>query len=248
MDLREIPQGDWARHPWEVSRLQFFARILEGVVGAHRVLDAGAGDGWFSANARNALPAGAEVICWDSQYSPEQLIQFNQRAAGQRFTAELPAGPFDLLILLDVLEHVEDDKSFLRRLVERLELGATALISVPAWQGLFTSHDRYLRHYRRYSPDEAARVIQTAGLEVCSSGGLFHGLLLARGLAWAGEQLRANPDDRESTHDLGWRHGPLLTRATHTALRLDNRLSHAFARRGLQVPGLSWWALCRRSS
>jgi hypothetical protein len=251
MDLCEIPQGTFQRHPWEVARLRFFARVLRshGVLArTHRVLDAGAGDGWFSGQLLRDLPADARIVCWDAHYAPEQLARFNAAGGAQSFTASWPEGRFDLLLLLDVLEHVEDDRGFLGKLVDALEPGAATLISVPAWQALYTEHDRRLKHFRRYAPGQALEVLRGSGLVLEAQGGLFHSLLAARGLAWAKEKL-APPAPSGSAEDLGtWRHGPLLTRAVQGALELDNRLSHLLSARHLDVPGLSWWALCRKPS
>ncbi len=249
MDLSEIPRDRAARHPWEVSRQRFFAGVLAEVgPAALAVLDAGAGDGWFSSQLGPVLPADVRITCWDAEYTAQQLADFNARGSRQTFTAGLPSGTFDLLLLLDVLEHVEDDAKFLRSLVERLAPGGWALISVPAWQQLYTSHDRRLRHFRRYSPRQATAVLRTSGLDVQSSGGLFHGLLAARGLSWLRERIRPPRESDVAAHDLGWRRGPLVTGAVQGALALDNRLSSTLAARGLDVPGLSWWALCQRSS
>ena len=52
--------------------------------------------------------------------------------------------------LLDVLEHQEDDREFLRQLVERMESGSTLLITVPALNSLWSQWDVALGHFRRY--------------------------------------------------------------------------------------------------
>jgi hypothetical protein len=248
MDLREMPQGGTgARHPWEVSRLRFFTRILEEhgkLSNVHRALDAGAGDGWFSSELTRHLPSDATITCWDAHYTAEQLARFGRGPVGrQTFTTELPSGPYDLLLLLDVLEHVQDDDAFLARLVDLLNAGAVALISVPAWQALYTEHDRRLRHHRRYSPARAERVLRGAGLVVESRGGLFHSLLLARGWEWLREKIRPAA---ESEHIGASRHGPLVSAAAEGILTVDNGLSHFCERHGVDLPGLSWWALCRK--
>jgi SAM-dependent methyltransferase len=251
MDLREVPRGTFAtfatsaRHPWEVARLRFFARLLrDAKVRARRVLDGGSGDGWFSRELVAHLPDDARVTCFDTGYTDEQLATLNARGDRQTFTARLPRGHFDLLLLMDVLEHVEDDAGFLRSLAALLGPGATALISVPAWPLLFTAHDRRLLHFRRYTPEGGLALLRTCGLSVEAHGGLFHAPLAVRGLAWLYERARGRPDDGDD-HELAWRHGPFVTRVVERALALDNDLSSAFARRGRDVPGLSWWALCR---
>lgn len=251
MDLCEIPAGSYQRHPWELSRLAFFTRLLRdrGVLaGTRRVLDAGASDGWVSRQLLAELPTDARVVCLDAFYTPEQLVQFNAAGGGaQTFTADWPPGSFNLLLLLDVLEHVEDDAGFLRRLVGALNPGAAALISVPAWQELYSVHDKNLHHFRRYSPSQALGVLRGSGLTVEAHGGLFHSLLVARTLQWMKERILPPSAQPVPEHQGVWNHGALLTGAVQGALAVDNRLSRMFERRGLDIPGLSWWAFCRKS-
>src|SRR5204862_482253 len=68
---------------------------------------------------------------------------------------------------------------------ENLEDDATAVVSVPAWTGLYGRHDVQLNHHRRYAPAEAAALLQDAGLAIVRRGGLFHSLLLPRYLTKA---------------------------------------------------------------
>jgi SAM-dependent methyltransferase len=57
---------------------------------------------------------------------------------------------FDVILLADVLEHIEDDASFLRGIVESMRPGATLVITVPAHRWLWSAHDAALGHQRRY--------------------------------------------------------------------------------------------------
>ncbi|MFV2056474.1 MAG: class I SAM-dependent methyltransferase [Thiohalomonadales bacterium] len=67
-------------------------------------------------------------------------------------TALAPHWPdIDMLLLADVLEHVEDDVTFLQEGIDHLKRGAFIVISVPALQLLWSQHDVILGHYRRYS-------------------------------------------------------------------------------------------------
>ena len=66
--------------------------------------------------------------------------------------------------LLDVLEHIEDDRGFLADLTSKMEPGATLVMTVPALQRLWSSWDVALGHYRRYDKRMLRRVF--AGLPV----------------------------------------------------------------------------------
>lgn len=249
MDLVELDRPLSRRHPWELARFRFFRRELVRaglVTEAARVLDAGAGDGWFSRQLAAGSGGGVSVVCWDSGYD-DALLATTPFAAGGgvSFVRERPAGRFDVVLLLDVLEHVPDDAGFLEAIVrEVLSPGGHLLMSVPAWPALFTSHDLHLRHQRRYRPCATRSLLEEAGLQVLRAGGLFHCLLLPRTLRALRERWTA-PGSPPA--DLGaWRGSVVGTQLVLGALACDAGLSRLGAALGWDLPGLSWWALCRK--
>ncbi|MSP91409.1 MAG: methyltransferase domain-containing protein [Myxococcales bacterium] len=249
MDLREF-ESTAQRHPWEVARARFFRQALADaglVEGTRRVLDAGSGDAWFARQLRADLPAAATVACWDVEYTDAQLATLGPaQPAGVTLHRERQPGPFDVVTLLDVLEHVEDDAAFLAGIVAEVRPGGHVLVSVPAWQGLYTAHDTFLHHHRRYSPAQGERLLRGAGLEIVRSGGLFHALLAPRALQKVRELVRGAPAQVAS--GIAWRGGRVLTAGIGAALAADNRVSRWAAAAGMGLPGLSWWALaCKRS-
>ncbi|HCF56804.1 MAG TPA: class I SAM-dependent methyltransferase [Myxococcales bacterium] len=244
MDLLEWSGHQHERHPWERARAAFFTRIVRDAVKAPiRLLDVGSGDGWLARSLLDALPPGSEATCCDTGYSPEILAKLPSRDR-VRYAASPPEERFDLVLLLDVLEHVRDDQAFATELVaNRLEPGGLLLASVPAWQRLYSQHDELLGHERRYSPAACAELLRRSGLEPLASGGLFHSLLVPRALRRAAEATGLLPPP---AHVGEWRAGRLVTGALLAALSVDCAASAVLSRRGLVVPGLSWWALCRK--
>lgn len=79
--------------------------------------------------------------------------------------AEIPSDRYASLLLLDTLEHIEDDVAALRDVKRVLANGGRALITVPAFGFLWTKHDERAHHFRRYRKRELVRVIREAGLE-----------------------------------------------------------------------------------
>jgi len=75
-------------------------------------------------------------------------------------------GPFDAITLLDVLEHLDDDARALVAVRELLAPGGTLMVTVPACQWLWSSHDMSLHHRRRYSRRELRKVLEGAGFTV----------------------------------------------------------------------------------
>ncbi len=251
MDLSEAPATLSRRHPWETSRARFFGGVIRRA-GLHRAplraLDVGGGDGWFASRLLDGLHPDSTIVSWDSAHDEETMGRALDTSGSRlEFTAERPARAFDLLMLLDVLEHVEDDESFLRGLVaDSLEPGGHLLVSVPAWQPLFGGHDVALRHHRRYQPAACRALLERCGVHLLEHGGLFHSLLaprVAQRLAETAGLLNRPPANLGA-----WRGGPLLTRTLEAALSVDNLLSLTFSKGGLDLPGLSWWALCRKPS
>ena len=260
MDLSERSHdGEATRHPWETARCGFFGRVLReaGALDASRsFLDVGAGDGFFAGELLARAPAGSSIVCYDIGYEPAVVADLERRHPSLRFVRSCPSEPFDVVTLLDVVEHVEDDLAFLGGIVDdALAPGGLALVSVPAWPTLFSDHDVALRHFRRYTPDGLRELIGRVGLDIEGQGGLFLSLTPVRAaevavqkgrglLASLRGQERAPPPEPE----LSWRGGPWLTRAVDSALAVDNAATALAAKLGVPAPGLSTWALCRKPS
>lgn len=84
-----------------------------------------------------------------------------------------PAREADLVTLMDVLEHVEDDQGFLAGLAAAMPPGAHLLLTVPAMPALFSAWDRNLGHYRRYTVGGLERLTAAAGLRAVRVERLF---------------------------------------------------------------------------
>jgi SAM-dependent methyltransferase len=250
MDLRETPRGVFRRHPWEVSRCRFFRRILRDAgsdSNVRRVLDVGAGDSWFSIELRRTMPAGVEIVCWDTGYEGSHAMALPEPSRALSFTRSQPETRFDLLLFLDVVEHVEDDLPFLSRILQTCAAPrARVLLSVPAWPCLMSGRDEALGHFRRYRPEEGRRLLASAGLTILREGGLFHSLVLPRLLDVAGERVFGRCRS-EAPAAFEWRAGEFLGRLAESALAVDNGVARLASARRWQIPGLSWWALCRMS-
>jgi trans-aconitate methyltransferase len=241
VDLRERGSGR-ARHPWEVSRSRFFRDLIGDHVDlatVGTVLDAGAGDGWFAGELLGALDPVAAITCWDVNYRSEDLDAPTDPRIVR--TATQPAGPFDLVLALDVLEHLDDDESFLAGALVPLVSG-TLVVSVPAIPRLFSGHDRLLEHRRRYRRRELLELLDRH-LDIQESGTLFTSLLVPRAAAVAAERLGREPRPAGIGE---WSAGPRTTSLITRALDLDAASGRRLARHGVVLPGLSLWAVGRR--
>lgn len=71
-------------------------------------------------------------------------------------------------IMIDVLEHIEDDERFLKILAPHIEDGGEVIIVVPAYPFLYGIRDRKYGHYRRYSKQMLRRRLQESGFSIVS--------------------------------------------------------------------------------
>ena len=243
MDLREIVDIHARRHPWETARLKAIRNILrphffEGM----RVIDVGCGDGFVCGNLFASLRS-KEITAVDIHLSDALLCELANGANGITYQREMPdKGAFDLMLLLDVIEHVERDREFVRGLVERYVAGnGKVLITVPAFQALLGRHDLFLGHYRRYNLAELVALATASGLAVISSGYLFFSLLLPKLLLF---KLLAIGNAADGVGN--WRGGKLATFLVEALLKIDNAILLAAGRMGVKIPGLTGWILCKK--
>lgn len=171
MDIKERAQlGAHADEHWYYrSKAHVVARLLRDTK-PRKLLDVGAGSGFFSKYLL-ANSAVAEAWCVDTNYPIDSDIVEN----GKNIHFRKTLGPVDadLVLLMDVIEHVDDDVDLLRQAVEKVGTRATFLISVPAFQFMWSGHDVFLEHKRRYTLAELERVVEAAGLRIRHSRYFF---------------------------------------------------------------------------
>ncbi|MCH9013739.1 MAG: class I SAM-dependent methyltransferase, partial [Proteobacteria bacterium] len=142
------------RHWWFAARRRILTEVLARLVAlpaAPRLLEAGCGTGGNLA----MLSRFGEVAAFEPDAEARRKAQeksgFDVRDG--RLPGDIPFEPgrFDLVAAFDVLEHVEDDLASLRALHAQLRPGGSALITVPAFEFLWSRHDERHHHWRRYT-------------------------------------------------------------------------------------------------
>ncbi|MDZ4696755.1 MAG: methyltransferase domain-containing protein [Deltaproteobacteria bacterium] len=249
MDLIEKSTNLDRRHPWELSRADSVVRLLnsQGLAGREnlRILDVGCGDAFAGRRVREALNA-CQLVGVDAHLDEETAKPMLR--PGETFVrdATMVTGLFDVFLFLDVIEHVEDDVALLRQYIEpHAADGATVLVTVPAFQGLFSRHDVALKHVRRYSGGQLRHQLAQAGLTIERDGYWFGSLLPARAATLMLEKLRSPKVDPHAVGIGQWRGGNTLTGLLHGIMSIENRLLTKISYHGVRLPGLSAWALCR---
>jgi SAM-dependent methyltransferase len=152
------------RHWWYRGR----RTVLDGVIAGldlptpARVLDAGCGSG------RNMLELSRLGSVTGVELSETSVALARQRDAGEVISGSVLDMPFaddsfDLAVSLDVIEHLEDDLAALRELRRTVAPGGALLVTVPAYQWLWSGHDEINHHHRRYTRRTLQRVAEQAG-------------------------------------------------------------------------------------
>jgi 2-polyprenyl-3-methyl-5-hydroxy-6-metoxy-1,4-benzoquinol methylase len=138
MDLREISHSK-RRHPWEVVRVQTLKNILKKCLmdGTEiKVLDVGCGDAFIANELRKSITLKSYDGV-DIHFSNDQIIELSEFAKNftfHKYLHGLKSKYYSLILVLDVIEHVEDDYAFLHDIVNKyVAQDAYILITVPAF-------------------------------------------------------------------------------------------------------------------
>ncbi len=199
MDLKEAAAfgGQVGDHWYLRSKAVALERYV-GRTGYWRILDVGAGSGFFSRHLLGRSDA-VEATCVDIGYAGD-----SEEALGSKrihFKKDCADEDADLVLLMDVLEHVDDDVGLLSEYTRRVPAGARFLITVPAFQFLWSDHDVYLGHRRRYTRAHLLRVVEAAGLNVVRSSYYF-GFVLPMAAALRLGKRVVRPKDAPVESDL----------------------------------------------
>jgi SAM-dependent methyltransferase len=242
MDLKERTENP-NQHPWELARADMILELVTGGGTARRYADVGSGDLYFA--RRLSESSDAPVYAVDVNYPGQG------REAGIVLCTDLnqvPTASTDCAILMDVLEHVDDDLGLLRSVNRILAPGGQVLVTVPAHAVLWSDHDEHLGHRRRYDRRSLLDVLQRAGLDIVECFYFFCLPCLVRavsvGLARVG--VRRRYASRVGLWPYSSRHP--ITRTLRAMLTCDFRLSRVLRSTPLSACGLSICAICRRTS
>ena len=164
MDLKEteILGPEIEQHWYYKSKARALTRLLAGM-STSTVLDVGAGSGFFS---EHLLKHSVATAAWCVDMSYEHNSDAVVEGKPLHFRHNIGSVDADLVLLMDVLEHVDDDVGLLREYANKVPSGATFLISVPAFMFLWSDHDTFLDHKRRYTLAQIEGVVRQADLRV----------------------------------------------------------------------------------
>ena len=163
--MAELDQHHW----WFLARRRILEILIDRIVQLPkkaRILEVGCGTG----HNLSMLKRFGKVEA--SELDPSARALASKRLRGQVKEAKLPdlsmfeRDAYDLVALLDVLEHVPDDLGSLRAILKRLKPGGALLLTVPANPWMWSAHDVAHHHFRRYTRKQLEELFSKAGLEV----------------------------------------------------------------------------------
>ena len=157
------------RHWWFTARRRILDGVIERVVKPPknaRILELGAGTGHNLAMlSRFGAVDASELDPIARELASERLGRPVVEAALPDLSM-FPTGSYDLIALLDVLEHVPDDKSSLAAIYNLLKPGAALLLTVPINPWMWSAHDVAHHHHRRYRKHEIRKLAEQAGYRI----------------------------------------------------------------------------------
>jgi len=248
MDILELKKTSFLytqRHPWEVAR----AKIIHDLIKKNgkkfnHLLDVGSGDAYvLNQLCRHSVADNYTAI--DTAYEPdiiEQIISTNTCTIN--FMSRLPDQmqlPPDLILLLDVIEHCENDATILED-IKNISSGEFKLIiTVPAYQSLFSKHDELLHHHRRYSLNQLKDLCKTEGLKIEQAGYFFFSIMLIRWVQLFLEKIGLRKPDKTINN---WKGKKWITSVFTFLLWADYKIGRFFLAIGFRLPGLSAYCIC----
>jgi len=242
---------DINRHPWEVTR----AKIIYFLIKKHKnhfnnITDFGSGDIYVLQNlVQTKIASSYSAI--DNAYTDDIISQLQTMPNTDviSFYTDLSQtgnSKSDFVLIADVLEHCEADRAILQQITsgEITTADSFFLITVPAFQKLFSQHDILLNHYRRYSRKEIKTICKKTQLEVLDTGYFFFSLLPVRIFHLLLEKLKLRKEKKSIDN---WKGKKGLTKIISSILWADFRFSYALSSIGIHLPGLSCYCICKKS-
>lgn len=194
------------------------------------ILDIGAGSGFFSRQLL-ARTAAARATCVDIGY----LSDRDELCCGKPllFRRAVATSDADLVLAMDVIEHVDDDAALMQPYVDLVSSGTRFIFSVPAFNFLWSGHDVFLGHHRRYTLAGLERSIATFGL-VLDWSHYYYGLVFPLAVATRLVE-RVKPSRLDEPKSQLRRHGTVVNAMLSTLCAVERPLMRINKLGGLTV-------------
>jgi 2-polyprenyl-3-methyl-5-hydroxy-6-metoxy-1,4-benzoquinol methylase len=262
MDLLEVKNRTNAitvRHPWEQARLIVSQKLINRNLKLNDgdvVLDIGCGDTYVIENLSRAYPK-VFFYAVDIAFTDEMINHFANNLNNEKIKlfkslddVLLPINKtVSLILLMDVIEHIENDVEFLNSLDKYKYINTSTyfFITVPAFQKLFCTHDVFLGHYRRYTNALLVSNTMAANLKSQSVGYFFISLLFPRIFQVFKENVLKIKPKQSTTGLTSWSGSKPAATIMKNILLTDFYCSLFLKSIGINIAGLSNYIICKKS-
>ena len=165
-------------HFWHLARNRLVAATLRNALpNVGRVLEIGCGPAIVLRHLR-----ASNMDCWGcdlgwpavpAEHAEHVFVQQDCLRLDPEFRRNV-----DVLLLLDVLEHIENDSEFLRAIGDGFPNSRALVMTVPARAELWSNYDEHYGHFRRYTRDSLAAALAAGGLKLLHQRYFFQELYL----------------------------------------------------------------------
>lgn len=166
-------------HWWFVAKRKFVGTVLDRFVKDENIksLDVGCGTG---AVMEMFIKRGYNVEGVDPSDTALGFCKKKNLIVTKGIAGHLPYpdNSFDVVTALDVLEHVQEDIQAVIEIYRVLKPGGIFISTVPAHQFLFSSHDKALHHFRRYSRSQFQKILSSSTGEILYLGWIHMAIFL----------------------------------------------------------------------
>jgi trans-aconitate methyltransferase len=231
LDIKEVSKHN-KRHPWELSRSkQLLKEINRYKDKPKHILDVGAGDLFLSKTLNTRFPK-SHILSIDTAFKEEKKQGMIHK---MKNISKVKNNSCDLCLILDVLEHIDEDYVFLSNVIKKIEHSGILIITVPAFQFLYSEHDLFLEHKRRYRLKEIKKLVKQNGLEVKKYFYFYFSLFLIRVV----QKLFNIKASTASVAKWKYSRNSLQTKIIKFLLDFDYLICENLKKIGVTIPGLS---------
>jgi hypothetical protein len=230
MDLKEIENGINPGDHW-YFRAKRKLLLNQVPLGCTQSVDVGAGSKFFSYELAG-IKTMHQVFPIDPNFDTETIETIgNCKVVSLKEQSEKTQNS-QFWVFMDVIEHVEDDLRFLKDYVNCAPKGSRFFITVPAYAFMWSNHDVFLGHFRRYTTKSLKLLVHNAGLTTLSIG-YFYSFLFP--LAFIQRKILSRMMRSESDSSGLSKQSYLINRIFELILNAELRITKGFGK----LPGLT---------
>jgi len=174
VDYKDYVANAQGNNFWFYRKTEFIGILLDNLKLDKniKILNIGAGTG----QDLDTIKKFGTVTVLDIDQKALNLIPDNiveKKILADACDTKLPESNFDLILAFDLLEHIKDDKKAVLEVLRLLKPGGHFVFTVPAYSFLFSAHDRYLEHFRRYNKKDLINLFGNLNFKKIELGNWF---------------------------------------------------------------------------